>query len=250
MPTRPGAVHLVGGGRDEDAVVTLLIDFVAQAAALRGDGSVAPRIHALLVLEADDREGVERYGRLLGLAGANVDVHAIVEGELFDASALDGADAIFVGGGLTPAYLDAFASIAPLVRDRVAAGMPYLGFSAGAAIAPERAVIGGHLVDGVPVCDEDASEELDEVAVSDGLGLVPFTVDVHAAQWGTLSRLVAAVGAGLVERGLAIDEHTSIRWDGVDDPASSVAGRGAVWQVSRADAGGSVLVSRSRARMA
>lgn len=29
MTPRPGTVHLVGGGHDEGAVVTLLIDFVA-----------------------------------------------------------------------------------------------------------------------------------------------------------------------------------------------------------------------------
>ena len=84
------------------------------------------------------------------------------------AAAVEDADGIFVGGGLTPAYHAAFAEIASLVRERVAAGMPYLGFSAGAAIAAERAVIGGYLVDGVVVCDEDVGEELDEVTVVRG----------------------------------------------------------------------------------
>ena len=65
-------------------------------------------------------------------------------------------------------------------------GRPYLGFSAGAMIAPERAIIGGYRVRGVEVCPEEASEGLGEVELREGLGLVPFAVDVHAAQAGTL----------------------------------------------------------------
>lgn len=246
--TRPGTVHLVGGGRDEDAVVALVQRFVAEAADRGGTGGQAT-VTALLVLEADDDDGVERFSRVLTLAGARVAVRAIVEGEVFPRSALDGADGLFVGGGLTPAYLAAFAEIAPRVRQRVQEGMPYLGFSAGAAIAAERAVIGGYLIDGVAVCDGDAGEELEEVTVVDGLGLVPFAVDVHAAQWGTVSRLVAAVGAGLVDSGVAIDEHTVVRWSGTDEAPTAVEGRGAAWQVARGGdpAQGSVLVTRSPA---
>ena len=246
--TPPGTVHLVGGGRDEGAVVALIQRFVAEA----GDRGIAgdqATVNVLLVLEADDDEGVERFSRLLSLAGARVAVRAIVEGEVFPPSAVDGADGLFVGGGLTPAYLTAFAEIGPLVRERVQEGMPYLGFSAGAAIAAERAVIGGYLIDGVAVCDEDAGEELEEVTVVDGLGLVPFAVDVHAAHWGTVSRLVAAVGAGLVDSGVAIDEHTVVRWSGADEAPITVEGQGAAWQVARGGdpAQGSVVVNRSPA---
>lgn len=246
--TPPGTVHLVGGGRDEGAVVALVQRFVAEA----GDRGIAgdqATVNVLLVLEADDDEGVERFSRLLSLAGARVAVRAIVEGEVFPPSAVDGADGLFVGGGLTPAYLTAFAGIGPLVRERVQEGMPYLGFSAGAAIAAERAVIGGYLIDGVAVCDEDAGEELEEVTVVDGLGLVPFAVDVHAAQWGTVSRLVAAVGGGLVDSGVAIDEHTVVRWSGADEARITVEGQGAAWQVARGGdpAPGSVVVNRSPA---
>ena len=81
--------------------------------------------------------------------------------------------------------------------------MPYLGFSAGAAIAAERALVGGWRIGGVAVSPEEASEGLDELTVAPGIGLVDVAIDVHVAQWGTLSRLVAAVEAGLVEGGLA-----------------------------------------------
>lgn len=244
MSNRPGTVHLVGGGREEDALVPLLEQFVREAAGVRaGD---AARVHALLVLEEDDGESVDRFRGLLERAGADVSVHAITEGNTFDISAVDGADGIFVGGGLTPAYLDAFARIALRVRDLVAAGTPYLGFSAGAAIASETALVGGYRIDGVAVCDEDAGEELDDVTALPGLGLVPFSVDVHAAQWGTLSRMIAAVHAGLVASGFAIDEHTAVVWDGrgaACEPA--VVGRGASWRVTRE--GGATVVDRRTA---
>ena len=42
-------------------------------------------------------------------------------------------------------------------------------------------------------------EDLDDVVPRPGLGLVGFAVDVHAAQWGTVGRLVHAVCAYRVE---------------------------------------------------
>jgi cyanophycinase len=247
MPGQPGTVHLVGGGRDEDAVVGLFARFVKDAAAAPDGAGPRPRIHALLVLDEDDDESVDRFRTALDRAGADVVVHAIAEGETFEAAAVEGAHGLFVGGGLTPAYHAAFARIAPLVRELVDAGTPYLGFSAGAAIAAERALIGGYLVDGVAVCDEDAGEELDDLTVVGGLGLVPFSIDVHAAQWGTVSRLVAAAGAGLIEAGFAIDEHTAVRWRSDETAAAaSVFGQGSAWQVTRdhGPAHSSVVVHR------
>ena len=72
----------------------------------------------------------------------------------------------------------------------------------------------------------------------DGLGLVPFAVDVHATQWGTLTRLVHAVGAGLVEEGWAIDEGTVLV---VDDGSVRVEGLGSAYRVAPRDGG--VVVS-------
>jgi cyanophycinase len=66
----------------------------------------------------------------------------------------------------------------------------------------------------VAVCDPHAGEDLDAVTVRDGLGLVPFTVDVHASQWGTLGRLVHAVAGSGEATGLAIDEATAVEIDG------------------------------------
>jgi cyanophycinase len=57
-----------------------------------------------------------------------------------------------------------------------------------------------------------------------GLGLVGGCVDIHAAQWGTLTRAVAVVRAR-GGHGVAIDEHTTLE---VDAGAMRVHGAGGV----------------------
>lgn len=236
------SIHLIGGGRDEAQCAALVAPFVDEAR----QAAASPQfvIALLLVLEADDETSVERFTSVLVAAGAPreaVRVAAILEGEAFAAKAVEGADGVFVGGGLTPAYHDAFADIADVVRARVAGGTPYAGFSAGAAVAATRALVGGYLIDGTEVSPEDAGEELDEIEVREGLGLVGMTIDVHAAQWGTLSRLVAAVVAGRAHSGIAIDEHTAIVIDGDD---FVVRGSGHAWSVAPSESGAAVTMRR------
>lgn len=236
------SVFLLGGGRYAVVCGSLLETFVSEA---RERASARPVIALLLVLEADDDASVARFRGVVEAAGAESDeirVHAIVEGESFTQAAIE-ADGVFVGGGLTPAYHDAFRVVREALRERVARGMPYAGFSAGAAIAAERAIVGGWLRGGVEVCPEDAGEELGELEVRPGLGLLGFAVDVHAAQWGTLSRLVAAVDAGLVTDGVAIDEHTALVVSAGAAPA--VRGSGQVWRVESAASGVHVQVLRA-----
>ncbi len=237
------SVFLLGGGRDLARCGDLLRPFVAEARQRAEDR--APVIALLLVLEADDDSSVARFTAMLEAAGAaaeEIRVESIVEGEVYEASALD-ADGLFVGGGLTPAYLNAFGRIGDAVIHRVLEGVPYAGFSAGAVIAAAPALVGGYRVGGVEVVSQDASEELDEVEVRPGLGLLDFAVDVHAAQWGTLSRLVAAVDAGLVAEGVAIDEDTALVVSA--QAAPTVRGSGQVWRVESAASGVHVQVLRA-----
>jgi len=234
------SIHLVGGGWDPEWTGPILRPFVAEGEArAAGAGRVVPRIGVALV--GDDETLAELGPRwttaLKGAASCEPVVTGVAEGDRFSSSLFTDVDALLVGGGLTPAYLDAFTPLVDEVRLLVADGLPYLGFSAGAAIAAERAVIGGWRVDGVPVVADDAGEDLDEVTVAAGLALVDLTIDVHAAQWGTLSRLIAATEAGLVPGGLAIDESTVLV---VGDGMLRVDGRGSVWQVE--DSGDGVLV--------
>jgi cyanophycinase len=171
-------------------------------------------------------------GALTGQGPANVRPLVVVEGGQFDPSDLHGLDAVLVAGGLTPAYAHALQPVAAEIVTLVKTGAPYLAFSAGAALAARRAVIGGYLQDGVAICHEDNAEDLDELEVVDGLGLVDFAVDVHAAEWGNTTRLMAAVWTGVVERGVAVDENTLLLFN--DDSATHrSAGAGRLWWVSR-----------------
>ena len=107
----------------------------------------------------------------------------------------------------------------------MADGLPYAGFSAGAMIAPQRALLGGWRLGSTAVTHEDNAEDLDQVTVVDGLGLISPTVEVHTTQWGTLSRLVAAVAAGEVSSGIAVDENTVVILDPATDGARRRTGR-------------------------
>jgi cyanophycinase len=218
-------VHLIGGGWDDALAPALYGDFVAAAARHAG---AAPRI--LLVVMGTDTESLEyhaKYVHTLGLVGGHeLVVQRVPEGSALDPSVLDGVDGLFVGGGPTPDYHASFSGAYARIRSRVAEGMPYAGFSAGAAIAGSHAVIGGWRLDGVPVCPEDSNEDLDAVAVVEGIGLVSGAVDVHAAQWGNLSRAVAVVAAGLAPSAVAIDEGTRL------GPGGRVVGAGNVWHVT------------------
>lgn len=237
------SVFLLGGGRDAARCGDLLRPFVGEARDRAGDRP--PVIAVLLVLEAGDDTSIARFAAVLEAAGATaaeIRVTAVVEGDVFAPSVLD-ADALFIGGGLTPAYLKAVERIRDAVTDRVRDGMPYAGFSAGSAIAAGPALVGGYRVGGVEVVSEDAGEELDEVDVRRGLGLLDFAVDVHAAQWGTLSRLVAAVDGGLVADGVAIDEHTALVVSAGSAP--TVRGSGQVWRVESAASGVQVQIIRA-----
>lgn len=232
------SIHLVGGGWDPDYSGALYRTFVAEAEArAAGAGRVVPRIGVLLVLSEDDSadEVRGRYsGTLKSVASCETVVHTVAEGEKFGSAVLNGIDALLVGGGLTPAYLQAVSDLIDEIRLLVADGLPYLGFSAGAAIAADSAILGGWRIGEVPVCPEEAGEDLDEVTLAEGLALVDLAVDAHAVQWGTLARVIAATEAGLLDGGVAIDESTVLI---VGDGALRVEGRGNVWQVTEDSAG-------------
>ncbi|NUT71614.1 Type 1 glutamine amidotransferase-like domain-containing protein [Pseudarthrobacter sp. C4D7] len=176
------------------------------------------------------------------LGGAIVAV-PLAAGSPADPTAFSGADGVVVGGGLTPAYWEGLRPAAAAVSRLVAGGTPYLGFSAGAMVAPRRALIGGYRINGVEVCGEECGEGLDAVDVRDGLGLVPFALDVHAAQAGTLSRAVGAVAAGLVERMVAIDEGTAVVLEAAGAGDYRVIGSGNCWDIRQT--GGTAAVSVS-----
>ena len=234
------SVHLVGGGWLEEPDGVVFDAFLAEARArAAGAGRDEPRIAVIAVRDDDAGDHAAALVAAAAPAGSfDPLITAVANDGTVPAAAFAEVDGVIVGGGLTPAYRERLEPHFGELRRQVAAGMPYLGFSAGSAIAAERALVGGWRIGGVAVAPEDAAEDLDELTVAPGIGLVDVAIDVHAAQWGTLSRLVAAVEAGLVEGGLAIDEHTVLI---VGEGDLRVAGRGSVWRVLPAEQG--VLVS-------
>jgi len=234
-------VHLIGGGWDGDVAPLVYGPFLSEVG---GEGVVG----CLLVDEGDGAEQFARYDAVLREVSPDCrPVPLLVPvGGAFAPDVLAGVDALLVGGGLTPAYQDALDpvidEVVRVVRER---SLPYAGFSAGAVVAARRALVGGWLDGGVPVCPGDAAEDLEEIEVRDGLGLVPYAVDVHAAQWGTLARLVAAVARGDAESGVALDENTLLTAAG--DGRTVVAGAGRVHLVHRTRDANSVVVRAFRA---
>jgi cyanophycinase len=226
------SIHLVGGGWTATGDPDLTAGFLAEAAErAAGSGRMVPRVSVLIVVDDDSPSAEYRAGypeSFAKVAACDPVVHIVESDALFDSGVLTDIDALVIGGGLTPAYLAAVTPIMDEIRLLVADGLPYLGFSAGAMIAADRAIIGGWRIDGIPVAPEDTGEDLDEVTVAEGLGLIDLAVDVHAAQWGTLGRLVAATEAGLVDGGVAIDEKTALV---IGDDGLRVLGAGNVWRV-------------------
>lgn len=247
------SVFLVGGGfRDgsEEAVYGGFVsEAVARAASAHRSATEAAERPARIVVLTVREDAHPGHGNTLASVVQNVagdrpvevTTTVVAEGEPMPASALDGADGILVGGGLTPAYLSAFAPLAARIRREVETGVPYLGFSAGAMIAPDRALLGGWLIGGIEVVAQDAAEDLDELTIEEGLGLIDVTVDVHAVQWGNLSRAIAAVDSGAVDEVIAIDEATVLA---VGSGPLRASGAGTVWAVTKDDRG--VLVRSMR----
>jgi cyanophycinase len=220
MPMPP--VFLIGGGRGDDAVHASHSPFVE---------AVSGRPIVTLVLDEGDDTDLDRWTSGLTLAGAT-EVRSVVVSKQRPPTADDlaGAGGVFVAGGWTPGYHEALVAAG---TDWRPADVVYAGFSAGAAIAGRWAIVGGWRLGALEVCAEEAGEDLEELTVHPGLGLVPFAVDVHATQWGTLTRLTHAIRAGLAPDGWAIDEGTTLIYDGAQ---VHIEGLGTAYRVSGVEA--------------
>jgi cyanophycinase len=216
-------LFLTGGGRDPDGTHATNRPF-ADAVLATGRSDVA-----LIVLDEGEETGAGERAAALELVGLAPQVHLVSPGA--PPAAVGDVAGVYVTGGLTPGYQAALCPDPSWLPDDVIYG----GFSAGAAIASEVALVGGWRLDGVAVCGDECGEDLEEAEIRPGLALVEPIVDVHCAQWGTLSRLVAVVRAGDGRPGWGIDEHTTVEFR--HGTAVAVHGEGAAWRVERLDAG-------------
>ena len=236
------SVHLVGGGALNVADAPLYAPFVAEAAArARAAGRVRPRI-AVISLHPEAQEKAAALAELLTVARGGDEVEMLSTagrpGEPIALTAIAEVDGIAVGGGIVEQVRAGLEPVFGELRRLVAGGVPYLGVSAGAMIAAEHSLASGSRIDGVVVAPEDPTEPGFELEIEAGIGLVDVSIEVHVAERGMLSRLVAAVESGMVTGGLGIDEGTALI---VSEGGLQVAGRGSVWRVLPADQG--VLVS-------
>lgn len=142
---------------------------------------------------------------------------------------------LFVCGGGTPLYHAALCADPAWAADLLARGVPYGGTSAGAAVAASAAILGGWQIERAGRARQlvfpGAGEGLVPLTVRPGLGLVPFAVEVHAGQMGTLTRLINAVAEGMADEGWAIDEDTQIE---LAAGGLAIVGRGQAYHVTRA----------------
>ncbi len=214
-------VFLIGGGWRAETFSQTYGRFLEAAT------QNAKRRIAIVVAEEPDTDANQQFLRFrgafeaVGLNSADAVNLVVSAANPLTAEKLIAAQptGIFVCGGLTPAYYNALCR-----RDKSWLGylsenkIPYAGFSAGASVAAEYAIIGGwrRKINNrmVEAANENAGEDLDFLDVRKGLGLVPFAVDVHATQWGTLPRLVHAIDARLAPEGWAIDENTLLEIKG------------------------------------
>ncbi|MFE4951358.1 Type 1 glutamine amidotransferase-like domain-containing protein [Leifsonia sp. NPDC056665] len=239
------SVHLIGGGATTVADAPLYAPFVREAAQRAGHaGRVTPRI-AVISLHPEAEEKAAALGELLAEAGTGsmleLRLTAGRRGEPIGVDAIADVDGIAVGGGYVEQVRAGLEPVFGELRRLVAAGVPYLGVSAGAMIAAEGSLGGGTRIGGVVVSPEEPGETGEELEVATGIGLVDLAVEVHVAQRGMLSRLVAAIEAGLIPGALGVDERTALIVDGGD---FRVEGTGAVRRVLPTEDG--VLVSTIR----
>jgi len=226
------SVFLVGGG-----VSSHLVDaFDAFVAELEGFAR-SRRPQVLVVLSGDEVASgrfLAPFAELLSCRGVSV-VPVFLGSQTRWPAQMGTTDGVIVGGGRPSAYLEGLRPFAADLRALVASGVPYMGFSAGAMIAPQHALCGGFQVAGRQVCPDDVGEGLTEVTFQSGLGMVPFTVDTHTETFGTLGRAVAVACAEPSTPCLAIDEHTAVVVDGAGD--CRALGPGAAWWVNGSNDG-------------
>lgn len=236
------SIHLIGGGATTSADAPLHAPFVTEAS-LRAAaaGRERPRI-AVVSLHPEAEEKAAALGQLLIEAGdgAAIELHlaAARAGAPIAQAAVADVDGIAIGGGNVETVRAGLEPVFDEIRRQVAGGVPYLGVSAGAMIAGELSLGSGTRIGGVVVAPEDPGEPGAELELDPGIGLVDVTIEVHVAQRGVLSRVIAAAEAGLIAGALGIDERTALI---VGNGGFRVEGAGNVWRVLPTDGG--VLVS-------
>lgn len=230
-------IFLHGGGDKAESRRDTFGRFVGAATAVNPSGKLA------LILAEEDQTAIQEnwqaYSAIftaLGVpAGKLLPLFVSTAKPLaYEMLAAASPSGLFVCGGVTPFYHQSLCADLSWVAYLRETGIPYGGTSAGAAIAAQQAVLGGWQAvrqgQQREIIFVGASEGIDPLTVRPGIGLVPFAVEIHAGQMGTLTRLIHAVDLGLASEGWAIDENTMLE---VNGSRLNVHGQGYCYHVWR-----------------
>src|SRR4051794_13106612 len=124
----PAPVFLIGGGRDPEGVAASHRPFV--------DACDGPVLCVVLEEEGEPPDLDRWTGGLRSAGAADVRPLVVSPGRAPVADDLDGIGGVYVAGGWTPGYQEVVCGGDFATR---LAGLPYAGFSAGAAIAATSA---------------------------------------------------------------------------------------------------------------
>ena len=189
-----GCVYLLAGdprarsGKPDPALRAFFREF----------GKAAPHVAYIGTARGDDLGFFEAMGRRLQAGGAGEVELAPLCGVSADPAAakrvIEAADAVFVSGGDVAEGMDglrAHRGVLALLRQRFAAGVPFLGLSAGSIMLARAWVRWG-----------EASGEKDTVIKC--LGFAPLFCDVHgeADGWDELKALLRLLPVGAVGYGI------------------------------------------------
>ena len=229
-----------------DTFAEITAPFVAAAGSADGDGSIA----LLMQGGREAKRYLPAYLAPLGGGGTTtvIPVYSPPDGASLTATAratIAAASGIFMAGGHVPSYHRAFvdAPVGETIRERVAAGVPFGGVSAGALLATATAVLTGDRA-----ADEDGGHrllaiEFDQtggpLGFGDGLGLiVDALVEPHFTGFGGFPRLLAAMTATGTTSGLGIDEAAGVTIAGDE---LTVTGAGLVYLLRRTGPGSATV---------
>lgn len=238
-------VFLVGGGWDEEAREPIYGRFV-KAATLEGKRKIV----SIVIVEAGDNEETRKASvdkcqgvfEALGLSSNELATLVLSEGQSLTVEMLaeQQPTGLFVWGGLTPLYQEILCQDQGWVQYLKDHDVVYGGFSAGVMIVAEKAIVGGWKLPigdrEYAILDDELAEDLELLDVRKGLNFVPFSLDTHASQWGTITRLLHAIEQELVpNHGWAIDDSTMLEVD--SQGKVKVWGFGQAYLVSRSGEG-------------
>lgn len=242
-------LFLLGGGRLEAAFVRTLWPLVRAAGkpTQRRIAVVVPR-HAAL----SDEDAIELARaplQLFKMRCADLPVLMACADDPLTAERLAALEptAVMLASAPAPACHAALCTNLSWTAALVALSLPCAAVGSAAMMMSEHAIIGGSKLGlrhaDVSTCVAWCADGLEYVTLRPGAARVPFTIEVHATQRGSLTRLQHAVAEGLVESGWAVDEDTVLQ---VDDDGLQVHGFGHAYRVLRL-ARGSVRIDTCRA---